>query len=356
LSFRAALRIALSVPLCGLLLGTCPAAAAPGVVVSAATRASYPLTVEAVGTARANESVEVRSQISQTIRRIAFEEGQSVEAGDILVELDDAEVLAAVASAKATLVDAEARFQRARELYRSELTSASDLETLEARRDAAKAALDAAAARRDETVVRAPFQGRVGLRRVSLGALVSPSVVITTLDDTDPVKLDFNVPETALGRLAIGLPVEARSAAWPDTTFLGTVTSIDTRVDPVSRSVTVRAKVANPDGRLRPGMFLTVLLLRRDVTAILVPEQAIVPEQSRQFVFVVGDGGIVEKRLVVTGRRRPGQVEILSGLEPGEVVVAEGTQKARPGEPVEIVGRIDVTGAALPAAAPPASE
>lgn len=331
-------------------------AAGPGVVVATAERLSYPLTIEAVGTARANESVEIRSQISQTIRRIAFEEGQAVQAGDVLVELDDAEALASVAAARATLVDAEARYQRARELFRSELTSASDLETLEARRDAAKAALDAAEARRNETVVRAPFHGRVGLRRVSLGALVSPAVIITTLDDTDPVKLDFDVPETALGRLAIDLPVEAHSAAWPDTTFHGKVTSIDTRVDPVSRSVIVRAEVANPQGRLRPGMFLTVQLLRRDVTAILVPEQAIVPEQSRQFVFVVGKDGIVEKRPVTTGRRRPGQVEILSGLEPGEEVVAEGTQKARPGEGVEIVGRIGVADVPVPVSGPPAAE
>jgi membrane fusion protein (multidrug efflux system) len=122
------------------------------------------------------------------------------------------------------------------------------------------------------------------------------------------------------------------------------VAEIDTRVDPVSRTVTVRARLANPDGLLRPGMFLSVTLLRRDVTALVVPEQAIVPEQSEQFVLVVGGGGVVEKRRVTTGRRRPGEVEILSGLGEGEIVVAEGTQKARPGEAVEIVGRIE-TGA-----------
>lgn len=314
-----------------------------GVVVAPATRVAYPLTVEAVGTARANESVEIRPRISQTVTRIAFEEGQYAESGHVLLELDDAEALAEVAEKKAALVDAESRLRRAQELFRSELTSASELETLEARRDAARAALDAAEARLAETVVRAPFAGRLGLRRVSLGALVGPSVVITTLDDTDPVKLDFDVPETALGRLAEGLPVEARSAAWPDTTFHGTVASIDTRVDPVSRTVTVRALVENPAGLLRPGMFLTVQLLRRDVTALVIPEQAIVPEQSEQFVLVVGDGGTVEKRRVATGRRRPGQVEIVSGLEEGELVIAEGTQKARPGDSVEIVGRIDVT-------------
>jgi membrane fusion protein (multidrug efflux system) len=184
---------------------------------------------------------------------------------------------------------------------------------------------------------------------VSLGALVGPTVVVTTLDDTDPVNVDFDVPETALGRLAEGLPVEARSAAWPDTTFHGAVASIDTRVDPVSRTVTVRARIANPDGLLRAGMFLTVKLLRRDVTALVIPEQAIVPEQSRQFVLVVLDGGTVEKRPVTTGRRRPGQVEVLSGLEEGELVIAEGTQNARPGDTVDIVGRIEMT----PLLAPP---
>jgi membrane fusion protein (multidrug efflux system) len=293
--------------------------------------------------------VEIRAQVSETVRRIAFEEGQSVRAGDVLVELNDAQALAAVASAKATLVDAEQRFHRAQELFNSELTSASDLETLEARRDAGRAALDAAEARLAETVVRAPFAGRVGLRRVSLGALVGPSVVITTLDDTDPVNVDFDVPETALGRLADGLPVEALSAAWPDSTFHGTVASIDTRVDPVSRTVKVRARVPNAAGLLRPGMFLTVKLLHRDVTALVIPEQAIVPEQSEQYVLVVLDEGKVERRRVATGRRRPGQVEILSGVDEGELVIAEGTQKARAGDTVEIVGRIEMT----PLLAPP---
>lgn len=318
-------------------------AGAAGVVVAPATRVDFPLTVEAIGTAQANESVEIRPQITQKIRRIAFSEGQDVQAGDVLVELHDAEFRAAVASAKATLVDAESQFRRAQELFRSELSTASDLETLEARRDAARATLDAAEVRLAETVVRAPFAGRVGLRRVSLGALVSPAVVITTLDDTNPILLDFDVPETALGRLAEGLAVEAGSAAWPDTTFHGTVASIDTRVDPVSRTVTVRARVANPARQLRPGMFLVVRLLRRDVTALVIPEQALVPEQSEQYVLVVAEGGVVEQRQVTTGRRRPGEVEILTGLQDGEIVIAEGTQKARPGSTVEIMRRIDMS-------------
>jgi len=191
-------------------------------------------------------------------------------------------------------------------------------------------------------VIRAPFAGRVGLRRVSPGSYVTPNTVITTLDDTDVMKLDFDVPETALSRLGHGLPVVAHSAAWPDEAFEGQVDTIDTRVDPVSRTVTVRALLDNASGRLRPGMFLTATLLRQDVTALVVPEQALVPEQSTQYVLVVGAGGVVEKRRVETGRRRPGQVEIRSGLAAGEVVIAEGTQKATAGEPVRIVGEIAV--------------
>ena len=337
------------------ILALAVAASAAGVIVAPATRVSFPLTVEAIGTVRANESVEIRPQITESVRRIAFVEGEQVRAGEVLVELDDAEAVAAVAAAKASLVDAESQFQRGKELFRSELASASELETLEARRDAARAALDAAEARFADTVIRAPFAGRVGLRRVSLGALVTPSTIITTLDDTDTLKLDFDVPETALGRLGEGLPVEAFSAAWPDSTFSGTVASIDTRVDPVSRTITVRARIANPDRLLRPGMFLSVNLLRRDVTALVVPEQALLPEQSRQFVLVVEDSGTVEKRQIVTGRRRPGQVEVVSGLTEGELVIAEGTQKARPGETVEIVGRIEME-PTLTAPEPAASE
>ncbi len=309
----------------------------PGVVVAAATRIDFPLTVEALGTARANESVEIRAKITEMVTAIRFEEGQSVTAGQVLVVLEDAEARASVASAKAALLDSESKYRRNQELFRSNLIPESQVETSAARRDADQAALEAAEARLANTVVRAPFAGRVGLRRISLGSLVAPSVVITTLDDTDTMKLDFDVPETALSHLATGLPIVARSAAWPESTFEGTVASIDTRVDPVSRTVTVRALVPNRKRLLRPGMFLTVALQRRDVTALMIPEEAVVPEQSRQFVLVVGDDDMVSKQEVKLGRRRPGQVEVVGGIEAGQRVVVEGTQKAKPGSAVQVI-------------------
>ncbi|HET6592455.1 MAG TPA: efflux RND transporter periplasmic adaptor subunit, partial [Xanthomonadales bacterium] len=155
------------------------------------------------------------------------------------------------------------------------------------------------------------------------------------------IKLDFNVPEVFLSRLAPGLTVTAHSAAWPDASFRGVVSAMDTRVDPVSRTITVRALMPNTDHRLRAGMFLTVTVLKEDVETLMVPEQAIVPERSNQYVFVVGADNTVDRRRVETGRRRPGEVEILEGLAPGERVITEGTQKVRHGQQVVILAGSD---------------
>jgi membrane fusion protein (multidrug efflux system) len=310
---------------------------APGVVVSVARIQSFPLSAEALGNARANEAVDIRPEITAAITEIIFEEGQTVAKGDVLLRLENSEPLADLAAAKASLVDAESQYRRSQELFKTRVVSASELEQLEARRDAEQAAVNAAQSRLNHTVIRAPFGGQLGLRRVSLGSIVSPLTVITTLDDTSRIKLDFAVPEVFMSRLSIGLTVNARSAAWPDQAFHGQVISIDTRVDSISRTITVRALLPNESAQLRPGMFLTVSLLKEDVQALLVPEEAIVPERSKQFVFVVGEGDIVERREVSTGRRRPGEVEVLDGLASGERVITEGTQKARPGQPVRII-------------------
>ena len=311
----------------------------PGVLVARAEVKPFPLSAEALGNARANEAVDIRPEITAAVVGINFEEGAFVEQGEVLVRLESSEPLADLAAAKAALVDSESQYRRSYELFQTKVVSASELEQLEARRDADKAAVNAAQSRLDHTVIQAPFSGRLGLRRVSIGSIVSPSTVITTLDDTTRIKLDFDVPEVFLSRLEKGLTVAAHSAAWPDERFMGQVTSINTRVDPVSRTVTVRALMPNEDGKLRAGMFLTVTLLKDDVESLMVPEQAIVPERSKQFVMVVGPDNVVERREVRTGRRRPGEVEILEGLEPGEIVISEGTQKGRPGEKVRIAGQ-----------------
>ncbi len=200
-----------------------------------------------------------------------------------------------------------------------------------------EARVAAARSRLADRVITAPFSGRVGLRHVSLGGLVNPGAVITTLDDLSVVKLDFSVPEQFLSTLKPGLTVQARSTAYAETTFDGRVASIDTRVDPSTRSVAIRALIDNSDGRLRPGMFMTVKLVRPEGQALMLPEQAIVPENEQHFVYVVADGK-AQKREIKIGRRRPGEVEVLQGLSADDGVVIDGTQNLRDGVPVRVQG------------------
>ncbi len=306
-----------------------------GIAVTTTVVTSRPLgtQIEAVGTARANESVDVTSKTSNIVTAIRFEEGDLVKRGAVLVELDSAEARAALAEAEAALADSESQYKRSRELYAQQALSVSQLDQIEATLKANRARVNAADARLADTVIRAGFDGRTGFRRVSVGGLVSPGTVITTLDDTSTIKLDFTVPETNFYLVKEGLPVTARSAGLPNRVFEGRVTNIDSRIDPVTRSMTVRAEIPNQDRILRPGMFMTVMLQGAVVPTLLVPEASIVPEQGRMYVFVL-DGNVAKRREVDIGRRRPGEVEIVSGLKEGERIVVDGTQNVRDGSVV----------------------
>jgi membrane fusion protein (multidrug efflux system) len=292
--------------------------------------------IEALGTTHANESVDITSKVVNQVTAVRFDEGQQVSRGQVLVELDSAQVRADLAAAEAALAESRSQYDRSRELYTTKVLSDSQIEQIEAAYKANDARVASARARVNDTVIRAPFAGRVGLRRVSVGSLISPGTVITTLDDTSTVKLDFTIPETFLSAVHPGLDITAHSVAYPDTRFAGKVGSVDSRVDPATRSVTVRALIPNRQGLLKPGMFLTVRLSRGAVDALLVPEQALVPEQGDMYVFVVSDG-TAAKRKVRIGQRRVGDVQVVEGLAAGDMVVTEGTQKLRDGASVKLL-------------------
>ena len=300
------------------------------VVTAAAAIRPLGLEIEAVGTARANESVDVTSKTTNTVTAIRFREGDLVRRGEVLIELDSAEARANLEEAEAVLAESQNQFNRSRDLFAQQALSVAQLDLIEATLKGNRARVNAAKARLDDTVIRASFDGRSGFRRVSVGSLVNSGTVITTLDDTSVINLDFTVPETYLYVLERGLEVTARTAGLPGREFEGVVSNLGSRVDPVTRSIIVRAQIPNRDGVLRPGMFMTVKLFGEPEPTLLVPEAAIVPEQGRTFVFVVNEG-IVERREVKTGRRRPGEVEILDGLRERERVVVEGTQNVRVG-------------------------
>jgi membrane fusion protein (multidrug efflux system) len=286
--------------------------------------------LRALGTARANEAVEITSKLSNIVTAIRFADGQKVAKGQVLVELDSAQARADLSVAVAALTESTSQYNRAKELLSTQVVSRSQYDQLEATKTANGARVAAARAKLEDTVIRAPFSGRVGLRRISLGSLINPGAVITTLDDLGTMKVDFDVPENSLPLLRTGLPITAMSSAFPDRHFVGTVASIDSRIDPTTRSVTVRGVVPNPDGLLKPGMFLTIELTRDQRTALVIPEEALVPEQDKQFVYVVQNGKSL-RREVRIGQRRPGSVEIVQGLALGERVVVEGTVKVRDG-------------------------
>lgn len=296
--------------------------------------------VEAIGTARANEAVTITAKVSNTVTAIRFREGEEVKAGDVLIELDTEQARANLAEAEAALSDSESQFKRSKELFATRALSESQLDQLEATLKGNQARVAAARAQLSDQIIRAPFSGRVGLRNISLGSLISPGTVITTLDDTRIIKLDFSVPEVFLPVVREGQEINARATAYPEEVFKGKVQSIDSRIDPVSRSIIVRAEIANPERRLKPGMFMTVRLVRSEKPSLVIPEQALVPEGDRQFVYVVHEGKAVQTE-VKTGRRRPGEVEILSGLAQGDSVVIEGTQKVRDGAAVRPFGAED---------------
>jgi len=303
------------------------------VVTATAGMRAMEVGIEAIGTANANEAVSVTSKSSNIVTAIHFTDGQAVRAGQLLVELDSAQARADLAAATADFTESAAQYNRSRDLVATQVVSQSQYDQLQGTMAANEARVAAAKARLGDTVIRAPFAGRVGLRRVSVGTLISPGTVITTLDDTSVIKVDFAVPDLYVGQLKSGQAVSASTNAYPGREFKGRVVSIDSRIDPLTRSVTVRALVPNADAALKPGMFLTVDLSKESRQALVVPEEALVPEQARMFIYVVADGA-VQKREVHLGRREPGRVEITTGLRDGDKVVVEGTLKLRDGSPV----------------------
>jgi len=295
--------------------------------------------IEALGTLRPNETVNLTASVSDTISSIHFEDGQAVEAGDVLVELTDTEESALLSEAETLADEARRQFERHEELRVSGSASESLLDERRREWRAAEARLEAVRSRLQDRLVIAPFSGRVGLRTVSPGALVSPGQTITTLVDDSRMKLDFSVPAIYFASVRPGTRIEATTPVLPDQTFTGTVSSIDSTIDPVTRAMTVRAVIENSDHELVGGMLMTLDLLRNERQAIVISEEAIIPQGETRHVMVVAQSGdllTVQKRMVELGARMPGRVEVLSGLEIGEQIVTHGTLKVRPGMPIRI--------------------
>ncbi len=293
--------------------------------------------IEVLGTVRAAESTEISAKVTETVEELLFEEGQMVEAGQLLVRLSSQEVTAILEAAKATLAELERELARLQRLVEDGAAPVARLEERGTLAELARRRIQEGEARLADRSIEAPFAGRLGLRRISPGALVSPGTVLVTLDKLDTVRLDFQVPEVFLSDLRPGLKIEAKSPAWPGRAFEGKVSQIDSRVDPVTRAVTVRAELPNDDLALRAGMLMTASVGRRPRQANAIPERAIIPLNRRQFVFVIDEKESVARQVEVqTGSRLPGFVEVTAGLEAGAKIVADGFMGLRDGGAVTV--------------------
>jgi membrane fusion protein, multidrug efflux system len=280
-----------------------------------------------VGSLRADESVVVRPEVAGRITRIHFTEGGGVRAGQSLVSLDAASAGAALREAEANLANSRSAAARASELVDQQLVARSAYDDIRARRAVDEARLASARAAMSKMTLRAPFSGQIGLRSVSVGEYVNAGQDLVTLVRLDPIEVDFSVPETRLAGLRNGQPVQVEVDAFPGEAFGGEVVAIDPVVDPDSRSLRLRAQVANPDHRLRPGQFARVRLQSGgDRQALLVPEQALMQTGDERFVYTVVDGK-AKRTVIRTGTRVPGKVEVTAGLVPGDVVITAGQAK-----------------------------
>ena len=292
----------------------------------------------AVGNLKSNESVVLRPETPGRIAAINFRDGSIVGKGTLLVAIDDAIQEAELQQARANLSLAQSNFKRNKELLDKRFVSQQALDNSAATLKVQEAAVQLAEARVAKTRIKAPFNGMVGLRNVSVGDYVKEGQDLINIEDIGTLRVDFKLPETYLGRITKGQAVEVVTDALPGSTFAAVLEAVDPLVDQGGRAISSRARLDNASGKLRPGMFVRVRLLfgeRKNV--LMVPEQAIVPG-AQPTVFKVVEGKATATK-VGLGVRRAAQVEVIDGLTAGDVVVTAGQLKLRDGAPVRAIGQ-----------------
>lgn len=296
---------------------------------------------KAVGSLRAVNGVDVANEVPGVVSEVAFESGQRVSQGDVLVRLEDSVDRAALSALQAQAQLANETFRRYSDLLPRNAISQSQYDEAQANYQAARADVARQQAELNKKTVRAPFDGVVGLRQVDLGEYIATGTSIVGLNMLDPIYVDYSVPEQQLGQMQSGRKVEVRVSAYPDQVFEGEILAVSPAIDESSRTLDVRAKLANPEHRLRPGMFADVRTLAAETDEVLtLPRTALSFNTYGDYVFriVENDGGqtVASRTQVTTGRTRGDQVEITEGLKAGDRVVATGLLRLRDGQPIKV--------------------
>ncbi|NQD36111.1 efflux RND transporter periplasmic adaptor subunit [Permianibacter sp. IMCC34836] len=316
------------------------------VTLMAATMRPMGDVVTALGTAEAREGVVITAEQAGLVEQIHFRDGDTVGKGQLLITLHDDEQQAKLREAEAKLLDQRNQFARLQNLAKEQAVARSTLDERESTLKVAEAQLAVARADLDKRYIRAPFAGVLGARQVSPGALVTPGMQITTLDDISTVKVEFTVPETLASFVRRGMSLNAHSAALGDKPFIGKLSHVDTRINPSTRTLSLRAEIDNPQRDLKPGMLIDLQISRDEGEALSVPEGALLSVANQHFVYLVNGDNVAHQTAVQTGRRRVGFVEVLAGLKNGDQVVVEGIHKVRDGQKVAPVAGVPAADAA----------
>ncbi len=292
--------------------------------------------VNAVGSLKALDAIELTTEVSGRVVELNLRSGQRVEKGDLLLRLDDRQARADVRVSEAQVADARRQYERARSLRSNNSISQSQVDELRTSLDVAQAQLEAARTRLDNHRITAPFTGVVGLNDISMGAYLGSGTAVATLDSTDRMEMGFAIPERFLGQISLGQRVQGRSPTYPGETFSGELVELGTRISELSRTLPVRALIDNPGGKLRPGQFMSASLTLREREALVIPEQAVLMRGADKYVFVAEDGKA--RRVPVTlGVRQPGWVEVSDGLTEDDPVIITGQDRLSSGDRIEVV-------------------
>lgn len=311
---------------------------------------SLPSEFETVGSLRADESVMIRPEVVGMVRKIHFTEGSPVAAQSLLFSLDAELIRAELTEANANLENSRRGYQRANELAGKHLISNADLDTSRATLNVDQARAASANTKLRKTAIRAPFAGVVGLRDISEGDYVNVGQVLVELVRLDPIEIDLRVPEVILSSIALGQSVKVGVDSYRELAFVGTIVAIAPTVDAAARSVAIRARLPNPDGKLRPGMSARARIeLGSRAEALLIPEQAVWPSGEQKMVYVLKDS-IAHLLPVRLGIRVPGKVEVLSGIKAGDEIVTTGQLKLHDGAKATALGATAMTAVPVEAA------
>lgn len=287
------------------------------------------------GSVLAEEDVELSAEASGIITDILFDEGSSVEEGDLLVKINDSELQAEKRRATFRLNLAEQREERQKRLLERGGISQDDYDAILNEVNVIRSELDLINARIDQTEIRAPFSGQVGLKYVSEGSYISPNSQIASLQSLNPIKIDFSIPERYISRIAIGDRINF-TVQGVDSTFTGEVYAIEPRISRDTRSISIRARSNNGGRLLFPGAFASITLVLNEIdNALMVPSISVIPELNSQKIYVVKNGAVAEAR-IRTGIRTSDQVQIIEGVAPGDTVLTTGLLQVNPGSEVEI--------------------